>query len=89
MSYKFLEIADKKLMRIEEAINNGDKKIIKEEAHCLKGAAANLSAERLRSLFVRLEVESEEGNVSELGVCLRAVREELVRVGEFINDLKV
>jgi HPt (histidine-containing phosphotransfer) domain-containing protein len=51
----FIEVADRELARIAAALNAGDAAVLRESAHTLKGASANLRASAITSAAAQLE----------------------------------
>ncbi len=56
----FLKDTTRHLKRLEEAINEGDSSNVEAAAHSIKGAAANMGAEKFRELAQKLETKGKE-----------------------------
>ncbi|MCD6361143.1 MAG: response regulator, partial [Armatimonadetes bacterium] len=60
---EFLEYAGEQLAQLARAPSAGDAELIRDIAHSIKGAAANLAAEPVRAAAARLEELAREGEV--------------------------
>ncbi|GFO54173.1 hypothetical protein GMSM_11800 [Geomonas sp. Red276] len=56
--------ASSHLEALREAVGEGDPFKVRSQAHAIKGAAANISAERIRSLAASIEGKGKEGELS-------------------------
>jgi Amt family ammonium transporter len=68
--------------RIERAAARGDREEIALAAHRLKGAAANVSAERLRNVLGQIERSSRSGRIEDVAQSLRQLRGEWERFAQ-------
>jgi HPt (histidine-containing phosphotransfer) domain-containing protein len=81
---KFSASSDAMLKTIAEAVDAGDKEKMGRGAHSLKGAAANLSAEPVRSIAGRLQDLAHGGELSQAEQALAELKEELARCIAYI-----
>ena len=68
------------LNRLEAAVRDGDEAVVRERAHGLKGAAANLSADALREASWALERAASASDIDALPDLLDAVKQEILRL---------
>jgi CheY-like chemotaxis protein/HPt (histidine-containing phosphotransfer) domain-containing protein len=61
----FIADIPRQLASLEQAVTNQDAEAISSLAHRIKGAAANMSAERMRVIALDLEMSSKEGDVAD------------------------
>ncbi|MBI3466222.1 MAG: response regulator [Planctomycetes bacterium] len=76
---KFQQRAAADLQEIERSIARGDAKRTARLAHGIKGTAANLSAEPLRTLAAQLETLAEDSDLAGAQLCLRQLQTECQR----------
>jgi two-component system sensor histidine kinase/response regulator len=74
---KFAEQSAADLDRLEQSIAAGDTRQVERLAHGLKGAAANLSAARLRELAAEMEARARAASLESAAVVLAGLRTEL------------
>jgi PAS domain S-box-containing protein len=74
--------AGQRLDVMRQALSQGDFGLLLSQAHSLKGAAANLSADRLREAALTLETVAQTGSVSACGESLSALASALDRLVE-------
>lgn len=60
----FLDECPKMMQRLREAVASAVAEAIQFSAHALKGAAANISAERVSAVALRLEIIGREGKLA-------------------------
>jgi PAS domain S-box-containing protein len=58
----FLEDMPKQIQLLKSYVEAGDLKMLERQAHTIKGAAANMGADALRSIALKLEEDSKRGN---------------------------
>ncbi|NCC66364.1 MAG: Hpt domain-containing protein [Spirochaetia bacterium] len=58
----FLEDMPKQIQLLKSYAEAGDCKMLERQAHTIKGAAANMGADALRSIALKLEEDSKQGN---------------------------
>jgi PAS domain S-box-containing protein len=76
----FLSEAEERYAALSQALEAGDSAGVAFAAHSLKGAAATMGAERVRSAAFRLEKLGRAGNLLEAGGVLEEARREIDRV---------
>lgn len=76
---KFAARADGQRAALERAVASGNLEELRREAHSLKGVAANLSADALRSRAARLELAARTCDTHGLGKLLQETCNELAR----------
>jgi len=64
----------------------GDAESLQREAHTLKGAALNLSAQGVSAAALRLEQIGREGNLSAGKKALRELNDDLVRLETYVDQ---
>ena len=84
---KFEPQARSDMERIEETIRAGDAGALAKAAHRLKGAGANLSAERVREQAERLEQLGRAGEITEADDCFQALQDELAQFLGYASGL--
>ena len=72
----FLEDAPLQIETLQGLLDRRDAAALRRQAHTLKGAAANIGAERLHQATVRIEQAADAGDLKRLEACLRGLREE-------------
>ncbi|WP_442877386.1 response regulator [Desulfolutivibrio sp.] len=60
----FLDDVPKRIRSLQENIQSGNCEAAERIAHCVKGASANVSAERLRAMASKIEQAGKTGNLS-------------------------
>jgi HPt (histidine-containing phosphotransfer) domain-containing protein len=81
---KFRSSSDAMLNTIAQAVHDGDKEKMGRGAHSLKGAAANLSAEAVRSIAGRLQDLAHGDDLSQAEQSLSELKQELDRCIAYI-----
>jgi CheY-like chemotaxis protein len=87
MLQDFIEYGTAQVQTIEEAIGKGNPELLAREAHSLKGAAANLSANRLSRLAVELEQRALEGRLEDGHELLERLKEEIRMLQQFREEI--
>ncbi len=82
----FLEDARQRLDQLESALSAGDLAQVASTAHSIKGAAANLAAERARSLAWAIESRGRAGDSAGLAEFAGELAAELERVAAFTRS---
>jgi CheY-like chemotaxis protein len=72
---------------IQRAITADDAEVVRREAHAIKGGAANLTAEGLRSVAFELENLGGSGELTEASGTLARLEKEFGRLDEFARSL--
>jgi len=80
-----LEQATAELPKLTEAVQQGDAKRVEHLAHSLKGAAASLSAERVRQAAYQLEIIGRSGDLSSAQDALAQLRHEVDQLRQFLG----
>jgi two-component system sensor histidine kinase/response regulator len=88
MLREFLDDALPALQTLKMAIESQDHTTIESKAHSLKGAAANLSAQRTADLAHRLELLGKQGDLSGAGELIELLRSELTKLEEFESRVR-
>ena len=82
----FLEACEEQVQRLHQAINTADYKSAYREAHSIKGAAANISAQRIRTVAAELEKEMAESNPENADQLFNSLQEEIEVFKTIIAD---
>lgn len=83
----FLDDYPSYLSAIRTAVDQHDAHTLQQEAHGLKGAVANLRAERARRAAHRLEEMGEDGSFEEAPEAVEALEEELDRLRTALTEI--
>jgi two-component system sensor histidine kinase/response regulator len=84
----FLSNVKQQFETIEQAIGNNNAEVVRREAHSIKGGAANLTAEGLRSIAFELENIGSSGNLGGASEILSRLVREFDRLHEFTRNIK-
>jgi two-component system sensor histidine kinase/response regulator len=76
----FSEDLTNRLIQISDALEAGDANRVRQAAHALKGASAELGAQRMRVICSRLELSAAEGSIVAGPAMARELEEEAVQV---------
>lgn len=82
----FLDDARQRLVQLESALSAGDLAQVASTAHSIKGAAANLAAERARALAWAIESRGRAGDSTGLAERAGELAAELERVAAFTRS---
>lgn len=82
----FISDFPRQLQALREAIENGNTKDAIRYAHSIKGASANVSAERLQAVALRLEKILKDGDIVSALENLPNLEEEFKKFAEFIKN---
>jgi len=74
--------------QLQEAIENKDDEQIRGLAHSLKGSSGNISAKRLREIFLQIEVKAKEKDFEKLNGLLVQMRQEFDSLSQRIGEVK-
>jgi HPt (histidine-containing phosphotransfer) domain-containing protein len=85
---RFESTADSDLAELERAILDQDSRTAATVAHRLKGASANVAAERLRQGAACVERLAREGQLGQIEQALESLRSEKLRFAESVAALK-
>ncbi len=83
----FLEDAPERLDTIHRSIQDANAEEVSREAHGIKGAAANLSANQIRDIAREMESAGKDGDLSALTSLFQELRREFDRLAEFAKTL--
>lgn len=81
----FVEQTDEKIRALDRGVASKDYVQVGEEAHSLKGASANVGADRLRELAASLEAGMKNSEHDRAAELLKEVKAEYARVRAFID----
>ena len=81
----FFSEADEILPKCEEALEEQDAEMLKENFHALKGSAANLRIKAVSDLALTLENEAKKGNFPAIAVSMSALKKEIVTARVIVN----
>jgi HPt (histidine-containing phosphotransfer) domain-containing protein len=85
---RFLEDLPQQVNRLKQSLEAGDAQSVHRQIHSIKGAAANISANSLVSLALRMEKAAAEGNLQSVTESLPALENQFGQfqkaVAEFI-----
>jgi CheY-like chemotaxis protein len=76
------------LESLQQALQTSEAEIVQQQAHRLKGVAANLSAGGIASAALRLERMGRDGDLSEMAQTLETLEKEMIRFREFITHIE-
>jgi HPt (histidine-containing phosphotransfer) domain-containing protein len=82
----FVEQTEEKLSSVGAALAANDFAQIREDAHSIKGASANVGADRLRELAASLEGRMKNGEHARAEALVAEVAEEFAAVREYLDD---
>ena len=82
----FLDSSTEQLERLKKAIDTADYKTAYREAHSIKGAAANISAKRIRAVAAELEHQMADSNPENADHLFEALLEEIEVFKSIIAD---
>jgi PAS domain S-box-containing protein len=83
---EFLSYIPKQLQILNEAVKNGDAKLVEKEAHTIKGAAGNLGARNLADSALKLELLGRNGDLENAQKLMVELESEVKRVEEYVNQ---
>jgi CheY-like chemotaxis protein len=83
----FLRNVRAQIETIHQAISNGDAEVVWEEAHSIKGGAANLTAAKLSKIAFELEKVGKSGTLEEAGEVLERLKKEFYRLENFARGI--
>ena len=82
----FIKEMDDRILKFQNLIDLGEAESLADEAHSLKGAASNLSADRLAKVAYQLEQLGRQNDLSNGGQLLEALGNELNDLKAFVDD---
>jgi len=87
MLKEFLNYVPEQIKVIEEAAKTGDADAIQKSAHSIKGAAGNLSANKVFSIALDIENKGGSQDISDISKLIEDLETEISRLKEFIANL--
>ncbi|MBI4838782.1 MAG: response regulator [Nitrospirae bacterium] len=87
MLKEFLNYIPEHLKTLSEAAASGDADVMQIEAHSIKGAAGNLSADKVYSLALSIEHKARDRSISDASLLINELKDEVDRLNEFATAL--
>jgi len=84
MLEEFMNYAPKHLKTLSEAVKSGDAALVQEEAHSVKGAAGNLSANRIYNIAFKIEDRGRNNDLSDISSLMKELESEIQSLKEFV-----
>ncbi len=84
----FFEQMEKRISNMEKAVLANDYKIIKTEAHAIKGGAANLSASALSETALDIELFSKAEDMEKSTAGIKKIKNEFTKLKNYVADHK-
>ena len=84
----FIEDCPSKIDSIVELLKSSDALALSEVAHGLKGAASNISAEKLREIFLKMEETAKNENLEPVGGLHKEACLEFDKLKSYFPELK-
>jgi len=78
----FLDDTPRQIAALEDALARGDGEVVRERAHTLKGAAANMGAAELRETAGRMEEAARNGRLAEATELADRIHRDFARLRE-------
>lgn len=88
MANAFLTYLPDQLIPLEKTLESGDFSKVKKIAHSIKGAAGNLSAEKLRAVAATIEKSSGNGDKANISSLIKEMKSEFVLFEQFVEKLE-
>lgn len=85
----FIKSMDSNINILQSSIENNDSDTLVKQAHTLKGASGNLSADKLRTAAFKLEKMGIEGDLKNAPQILDEIKKEAARIEKYYDQLKV
>ncbi len=82
---EFLKYVPGQVEAMMEAESSGDAEAVKANSHSIKGAAGNLSANRLESIARELENKGRDNDLSDINKLIDILKKEITELKEFIK----
>ncbi len=82
----FLSTGDRELAAISDAIDKGDARAVRESAHALKGATANLRASAASSAAAQLELAAGADERAQFAALADKLNDEIGRISAFLRS---
>jgi HPt (histidine-containing phosphotransfer) domain-containing protein len=84
---EFLSYVPEQVKAIEEAVKSEDAESVQKNAHSIKGAAGNLSAEKLKTVALTIENMGREGDLSGAASQIDILKSEIEALKGFADSL--
>ncbi len=86
MTAIFLENVEQQIVKIRQAVKNGETEVLWREAHAIKGGAANLAAQPLSEAASRLEKEAHGNATIDFTSLVDMLEKEFRRLKDFVGE---
>jgi PAS domain S-box-containing protein len=86
MVREFLDYVPGQIQHIEQAAEAGDSDAVQKNAHSIKGAAGNLSAQNIAHTALMIEEKGRSGDVSGIPSQVKYLKSEISRLRKFIEN---
>jgi histidine phosphotransfer protein HptB len=83
----FLEDSPARIAEIEQALAEGDARLLTRAAHSLKGSSANFGAHHLQAVSEKIELLGRQGTLGEVPPFLEAMKNEFAAVRTALQAL--
>ncbi len=84
---EFLNYVPEQIRNLEEAVKSEDTALVQKNAHSIKGAAGNLSANKVASVAVVIENMGRQGDISEVSSLIEDLKSEISCLEQFVENL--
>ncbi len=88
MLQEFVDYTQEQLKELAQAVEAGDAQRVEREAHSIKGAAANLTAERMTNLARDLEYMGKDGNLAKAPALIEELEKERLQLRDYLQALR-
>ena len=82
---EYMDDAKNLIAALKEALNNGDAAFVRNHAHSLKGASANVSAIAMQKTAKQIEIAAANGNLEQVSAAILRLDENLVELKKLIS----
>ena len=86
MTAIFLDNVEQQIVKIRQAVKNGETEVLWREAHTIKGGAANLAAQPLSDAASRLEKEAHGNATIDFTTLVDMLEKEFLRLKDFVAE---
>jgi len=87
MLLEFLNYVPEQLTSLQDAADAGEADKVQKYAHSIKGAAGNLSAQRIFSIALNIESKGHERQIAGISGLIGDLKSEMSRLRDFIATL--
>jgi CheY-like chemotaxis protein/HPt (histidine-containing phosphotransfer) domain-containing protein len=84
---EFINNLPERITKLEEALEQNDIKGVTRLGHNLKGASANFSAEGVRSAAAEIEINGNNGELSNVSALINRIKDEIPKIEEYYETL--